>query len=138
MLWSHRLYQAHTHTYDTHRTSITGRFQCSSCCQISNRLSSKTEVVCYFGFLTLIGIISASLSIRIAEQSAYVTEMSSHVCLSAHRYCAKTADWIRMPFGVVSGVGLGRGVLDFGATRSSQITLRTCFPLVSNICFRAI
>jgi len=23
------------------------------------------------------------------------------------------ADWIRMPFGVVSGVGLGMGVLDF-------------------------
>jgi len=28
--------------------------------------------------------------------------------------CGKTADWIRMPFGVVSGVGLGMGVLDFG------------------------
>jgi len=26
--------------------------------------------------------------------------------------CGKTADWIRMPFGVVSGVGLGMGVLD--------------------------
>ena len=25
-----------------------------------------------------------------------------------------TADWIRMPFGVVSGVGLGMGVLHFG------------------------
>jgi len=24
------------------------------------------------------------------------------------------ADWIWMPFGVVSGVGLGMGVLDFG------------------------
>jgi len=24
------------------------------------------------------------------------------------------ADWICMPFGVVSGVGLGMGVLDFG------------------------
>jgi len=32
-------------------------------------------------------------------------------------YCGKTADWIRMPFGVVSGVGLGRGVLDFGGDR---------------------
>ena len=28
-----------------------------------------------------------------------------------------TADWIRMPFGVVSGVGLGIGVLDFGGDR---------------------
>ena len=26
-------------------------------------------------------------------------------------YCGKTADWIRMPFGVVSGIGRGRGVL---------------------------
>ena len=25
-------------------------------------------------------------------------------------YCGKTADWIRMPFGVVSEVGLGMGV----------------------------
>jgi len=32
-------------------------------------------------------------------------------------YCGKTADWIRMPFGVVSGVGLGIGVLDFGGDR---------------------
>ena len=29
----------------------------------------------------------------------------------------KTADWIRMPFGVVSGVGLRSGVLDFGGDR---------------------
>jgi len=65
-------------------------------------------------------IVSASLSIRIAEKSAYVTEMSSHVCLSAHRYCGKTADWIQMPFGVVSGVGLGRGVLDFGGDRRRE------------------
>jgi len=27
-------------------------------------------------------------------------------------YCGKTADWIRMPFGVVSGIGGGMGVLD--------------------------
>ena len=32
-------------------------------------------------------------------------------------YCGKTADWIRMPFWVVSGVGLGMGVLDFGGDR---------------------
>jgi len=66
----------------------------------------------------------------------------------------KTADWIRIPFGMVSEVGLGMGVLDFGdggrrrkggslgvnlgrptvtngafATRSSQITLRTCLQV---------
>ena len=27
-------------------------------------------------------------------------------------YCGKMADWIRMPIGVVSGVGLGTGILD--------------------------
>ena len=27
-------------------------------------------------------------------------------------HCGKTADWIRMPFGVVSGVGRRMGVLD--------------------------
>ena len=63
------------------------------------------------------GIISASLSIRIAEQSAYVIDHVVHPCLSAHRYCDKMADWIRMPFGVVSGVRLGMGVLDFGGDR---------------------
>jgi len=26
-------------------------------------------------------------------------------------------EWIWMPFGVMSGVGLGRGVLDFGGDR---------------------
>ena len=31
--------------------------------------------------------------------------------------CGKTADQIRMPFGVVNGVGLGMGVLDFGGDR---------------------
>jgi len=32
-------------------------------------------------------------------------------------YCGKTAEWIRMPFGVVSGVGQGMGVLDGGGDR---------------------
>jgi len=30
------------------------------------------------------------------------------------------ADWIWMPFGVVSGVGLGMGVLDFGVDRRRE------------------
>jgi len=30
------------------------------------------------------------------------------VCLSVLKvYCGKTADWIRMPFGMVSGIGRG-------------------------------
>ena len=32
-------------------------------------------------------------------------------------YCGKTDDWIQMPFGVVSGVGRGMGVLDGGGDR---------------------
>jgi len=42
------------------------------------------------------------------------------VCLSSHVYCGKTADWIRMPFGVVSGVGLVMGVLDFGGDAEGE------------------
>jgi len=37
------------------------------------------------------------------------------VCLSLQKvYCGKTADLIWIPFGVVSGVGPGMGVLDGG------------------------
>jgi len=37
------------------------------------------------------------------------------VGLSARKvYCDKTAEWIRMPFGMVSGVGGGMGVLRLG------------------------
>ena len=61
-------------------------------------------------------IISASLAIK-AEHSGYVIDLSSVPSLSAHRYCGKTADWIGMPFGVVSVVGLRSGVLDFGGDR---------------------
>ena len=62
-------------------------------------------------------IISASLAIK-AEQSAYlIVHVVSPICLSAHVNCGKTADWIRMPFGVVSGVQLDMGVLDFGGDR---------------------
>jgi len=40
------------------------------------------------------------------------------VGLSVHKvYCGKTAEWIRMPFRVVSGVGRGMGVLDGGGDR---------------------
>jgi len=65
----------------------------------------------------IIFIISALLSIGIAEQSTYVIDHVVHPCLFAHRYCGKTADYIRMPFGVVSGVGLCMIVLDFGGDR---------------------
>jgi len=35
-------------------------------------------------------------------------------------YCGKTADCIRMPFGVVNGVGRGMGVLDDGHRRRER------------------
>ena len=62
-------------------------------------------------------------------------DLSSVPCLSAHRYCGKMADWIGMPFGVVSVIGLGRGVLDFGGDRrrgrgSLGVNLR--HPIVTN------
>ena len=51
------------------------------------------------------------------ECSCYGT-FALTVCLSVHKvYCGKTANWIWMPFGVVSGVRLGMGVLDFGDRR---------------------
>jgi len=79
-------------------------------------------------------IISTSLAIRIAEQSANEID---HVVspMSAHRYCGKMADWIRMPFGVVSGVVLGMGVLDFGDDRRrgrDRLGVNLGRPIVTN------
>ena len=73
-------------------------------------------------------IISASLSISIASVALYLlTCHLSHlsVCVSVGRfvclsvclsgvYCGKMAEWIRMPFGMVSGVDWGMGALDGG------------------------
>jgi len=58
-----------------------------------------------------------------------------HPCLSARVNCGKMADWIRMPFRVVIGVGLGMGVLDFGGDRRRErdslgVNLRR--PIVTN------
>jgi len=39
------------------------------------------------------------------------------ICLSAQVSSGDTDEWIGMPFGVVSGVGLGMGILDFGGDR---------------------
>ena len=35
-------------------------------------------------------------------------------------HCGKMAEWIRMPFGVVSGVGRSMGVLDGGGYRRKE------------------
>jgi len=35
-------------------------------------------------------------------------------------YCGKTADWIRMPFGMGSGFGRGMGELDWAGDRRGE------------------
>jgi len=42
------------------------------------------------------------------------------LCVRKEVCCGKTADWIRMPFGVVSGVDRGMGVLDGGGDRRRE------------------
>ena len=59
-------------------------------------------------------LFSASLAIRIAQQSAIVID---HVVPRLSVRTSVLWQKIRMPFGVVSGVGLGMGVLDFGGDR---------------------
>jgi len=61
-----------------------------------------------------LGIISASLSISIASKTLMLWPCRlAHLCVCVQKvYCGKSADWIRMPFGVVRGVGRGMGVLD--------------------------
>ena len=109
-------------------------------------------ILTFTGHSVNIGLLLAT-SLLSSERNDSVTEHSPgpSVCLSVRKvYCGKTADWIRMPFGVVSGAGRGMGVLDgdgyrrrergsfggeFGAsivtngafaTRLFSITLRTC------------
>jgi len=80
----------------------------------------------------------ARRSLSIFNRAQALLELSCRlchlsVCLSVCRsirkvYCGQTADWIRMPFGVVSEVGRGMGVLDdrrkgrgeFGAFHCNQ------------------
>ena len=50
---------------------------------------------------------STSLSISIASGALLVASVS-------RKCCGKMADWIQMPYGVVSGVRLDMGVSDFG------------------------
>ena len=64
------------------------------------------------------GIVSASLhgGKRYCIRRTFVLA----ICLSADVSSGDTGDWIRMPFGMVSGVGLGMGVLDFGGDRRRE------------------
>ena len=85
--------------------------------------------------------VSVSLSINIASISANDIDLSPSpsvslcvcVCVCVSRsvslpvrkvYCGKMADWIRMPLGMVSGVGRGTDVLDVGGDRRKG---RDCF-----------
>jgi len=71
--------------------------------------------------LTLDKLLLARRSLYTVSVSTHVTDLSPNpsvglcvcVCVSVWIvYCGKTADWIRKPFGTVSGVGPGMGVLD--------------------------
>jgi len=69
-------------------------------------------------------VVSTSLSISIASESAHGTENSPgpSVCRSVRNvYCGETANWIWMPFGMVSGVDRSMGVFDFGCNRRRGI-----------------
>jgi len=102
-----RLLQTHT----THMAGIvcpanihvTARYSLSAI-EYSTRCSNK--------------IISASLCISTASVSAHLTDLSPspsvcvRLCVCGKVYCGKTAEWIRMPFGMVSGVSRMMGVLD--------------------------
>ena len=60
-------------------------------------------------------MLSNSIISRVALYQASVSDLcdgTPSVCLSVRKvFCGKTADWIRMPFGMVSGVGRGMGVV---------------------------
>ena len=53
-------------------------------------------------------------------QAGRLSHVGVGLCLCARKvHCGKTADWIRMLFGAVSGVGRRMGVLDGGGDRRS-------------------
>jgi len=61
------------------------------------------------------------------------------VCLCVRKlYCGKTAEWIRMPFGEVSGVSRGMGVLDGSGDRRREgavLGVNLGRPIVTNGAF---
>ena len=97
-------------------------------------------------FVRHISIINASLSINIASLSASGVDLSLSpsvglcvcqlVCLLVRKvYCGKTADWIRMPFGMVSGVCRGMDVLDGDGDRQRRgavLWMNLGCPIVTN------
>jgi len=73
-------------------------------------------VLQHFYVAVFIVLLARSASLHRAKRSWYGT-FACAICLSSHVNCGETADLIGMPFGVVSGVGLGMGVLDFDGDR---------------------
>jgi len=77
-------------------------------------------------------------------RTCHLARMLVCVCMCVSRsvgwsvrkaYCGKTADWIRMPIGMVSVVGRGIGVLYEGGNRRREgAALRVNFgrPIVTN------
>ena len=98
-------------------------WNCSFCRNISltQHFTCIRSVHSNWPYRSLHYIISASLFINIVSVSALLTDLSPGpsfglcVCLSVRKvYCGKTADWIQMPFEVVSGVCRGMGILNGG------------------------
>ena len=66
-------------------------------------------------FYKSIAFLAASLTInrkRVLVQTCRQSHLSVGLSGLRRVYCGKTADWIWMPFGMVSGVSRGMGVLD--------------------------
>ena len=85
-------------------------------------------------------MISASLSINLARISANGVDLSPipsvGPSVSVQKvYCGKMDEWIRMPFGIVRGVGRVMGVLDGGGNRQIErgsIGVNLGRPIISN------
>jgi len=55
------------------------------------------------------------------------------VCMSVWKvYCSKTADCIRMPFGMLSGVGGGMGVVEVHVLQGEGTVLGVLAPIGFN------
>jgi len=68
-----------------------------------------------------ISIVSRALMLRNIRLDHHNLSVSRLVCLSVRKvYYGKTANWIQISFGVVSGVGQGIGVLDRGHYRRRE------------------
>jgi len=63
-------------------------------------------------------LLAASLTIKRKRLMESSCRLFPSVDRSVRKvYCGKTADWIRMPFGMVSAVGRGIDALDRGSDR---------------------